>query len=318
MKLTLKCDIGKLTVLTRVTMATLATAGVSASWAQQVSNACQISLGYAPVPVPPATDVSSVPGLTMSGIGLLAVLFGFVGWKLSGKNGSRKLLSVFLIAGALTTFFLSSESIVRAAGPYEFSDVNGGVLTDTQIAFATPSPLITVTNSSGKRMRITTNGNSVETGTCIIGSELAPGASCTSEAVCPVVVPVQVASDPTLRCDTTSQIDSYTWAATDGTSNGSVIDYQPVLDTSPVTTPAVPSLSVSFSYTRSADQPEYDANGVMTNITALGSGTATIIATAPQGYGFGSALNPTQTWTLPYTCQDAVTNQGGGGSGGNN
>ena len=296
------------------------------AWAQAVPNACQLSIGYAPVIVPPPAAVSSVPGLTMTGIGLLAAVLGAAAWKYRDRAPAGKVLAVFLAVGAMTAFVQSGDSFitaVRAAAPYELSDANGGTLADSQIAFASPSPLITVSNTSGKRMRITSNGNTSETGTCVVGSELAPGASCTTQAVCPVVppvdpvaTPIEIASEPTAGCDMNTPIDGFSWAATDGTSSGTVINYVPVLATPLVTNPAVPGIVTDFSYVRSATQPDYDANNVLTNAQALGSGTVTVTATAPQGYGFGGTLASTQSWTLPYFCQSAGS--GGGGSGGNN
>lgn len=294
-----------------------AVANTLPAWAQSVPNACQISVGYAPVVVPPSAAVSPVPGLSMLGVGLLAAVFGAVAWKYRGRISAGKVLSVLLAVGAMTVFVHSENSLiaaVRAAVLYELGDANGGTMADSQISFASPSPLVTLSNTSGKRMRITSNGNTSETGTCIVGSELAPGASCTTQAVCPVVIPIEVASEPTSGCDTNAQIDSFSWAATDGTSSGSVTDFAPLLATPPATNPAVSGMVTDFTYTRSATQPEYDANSVLTNALALGSGVVTITATAPQGYGFGSTLSPTQTWTIPYFCQSS----GGGGSGGNN
>lgn len=287
------------------------------AWAQSVPNACQISVGYAPVVVPPSAAVSSVPGLSMLGVVLLAAVLGAVAWKYRGRISAGKVLSVLLAVGAMTAFVHSENSLiaaVRAAALYELGDANGGTMADSQISFASPSPLVTLSNTSGKRMRITSNGNTSETGTCVVGSELAPGASCTTQAVCPVVIPIEVASEPTSGCDTNAQIDSFSWAATDGTSSGSLTDFAPLLATPPATNPAVSGMVTDFTYTRSATQPEYDANSVLTNALALGSGVVTITATAPQGYGFGSTLSPTQTWTIPYFCQSS----GGSGSGGNN
>ena len=290
----------------------------SVAWAQDASNSCQIALGYSPIVVvpPPST---AVPGLTIAGIGLLTGLFVAVAWRNKHKGGFGRFMSIGLLAGVSMLSVCGGDALitaVRAAGPYEFSNAAGGSLTDTTITFASPAPLITVTNTSGARIKITSNGNSLETGTCAVGAELAAGGSCTTQAVCPIVTPVQIASEPTFTCDGTSPLDTYSWTYAANGTNTTIINYAPVTDAAPVFDPSPSGITTAFTYTRTATLPIYDPNGEVSNGAELGAGLITLTATAPQGYGFGADLASTKSWTSPYSCQ-SVYGGGGNGGGGN-
>ena len=295
----------------------IAAFAASASWAQDASRSCQMALGYSPVAaVPPPT---AVPGLTMVGIGVLAALFAAVAWRNRHKGGFSRLMSVGLVAGATMLSVAGGDSLitaVRAAGPYEFSNAAGGSVTDTTITFASPSPLITVTNTSGSRIKITSNGNASESGSCAVGAELAPGGSCTTQAVCPVITPIQIATEPTFTCDSSTSLDAYSWRSAATGARITITNYAPVIDVAPVFDPALGGITTAFSYVRTATQPVYNADNEVSNAADLGAGVITFTATAPQDYGFNPDLASTKTWTSPYSCQTTVS--GGGGGGGNN
>lgn len=295
----------------------IAALSASASWAQDASYSCQMALGYSPVAaVPPPT---AVPGLTTVGIGVLAALLGAVAWRNRHKGGFSRFMAVGLVAGAAMLSLAGGDSLitaVRAAGPYEFSNAIGGSVTDSTITFASPSPLITVTNTSGSRIKITSNGNTSESGTCAVGAELPAGGSCTTQAVCPVITPVQIATEPTFTCDSTTPLDAYSWVSVGTATNVAIINYAPVIDVAPVFDPALSGITTEFSYLRAATQPIYNVDNEVSNAAELGAGVITLTATAPPGYGFGSDLASTKTWTSPYSCQTTAT--GGGGGGGNN
>lgn len=291
------------------------------AWAQTSPVACQISLGYSRVAPPPPLTTTSVPSLTVVGVGILAMTVGIAAWKYGGKSSGKKMLSALLVTGASIAMFSGGDSMitaVRAAGAYVFDNSAGGAVTDANILFANPSPLITVTNTSGSPIKITSNGNTSESGTCTVGAEIPAGGACTTQAVCPVVTPIQIAVEPTFACDTTTPLDIFTWLSAASADTVTVFDYAPIVDTAPTFNPAMGSITTAFSYLRTATQPVLDVNGEVSNGADLGAGVITLTATAPQGYGFGTELAPTKTWSSPYSCQTMVSNSGGGGSGGNN
>ena len=190
MRVSTNCSSAKFLKLARVGAVFSVAASGWSVWAQTSAAACQISLGYSPVATIPPPVITSVPSLTMVGVGILAMLVGVSAWKYGGKNARRKVLSALLVTGASISIFTGGDALitaVKAAGPYEFDNAAGGSVIDTNIIFSSPSPLITVTNTSGSPIKITTNGNTTESGTCTVGAELAAGGSCTTQAICPVV-----------------------------------------------------------------------------------------------------------------------------------
>lgn len=266
------------------------------SWAQSAS-ACHMSLTYAPVPPPAA-----VPGLTMTGIGLLGAAFAVVAWRNRRRAGFSKLMAVTLMSGVALFSVLGGDSFVstvRAAAPYELSHPPGGTLADALIAFSSPSPLVTVTNTSGIRQRIISNGNALETGTCTVGAELAAGATCTTQAVCPVPV---AATAPTTNCSLDDRIGYY---AKDNSTEVSYSNnwsaYAPVVESVPEFVPVISGVNTQLTYQRITDIPTYEV-GFLTNSTDLASGTATITSTLPSGYFFSDTQTSTKQWTFPYYC----------------
>ena len=271
----------------------------TAAWAQSASS-CQISLAYTPVPAAVA-----VPSLTLFGVGVLGSALAVVAWRSRSKHGVNRLLAVALAVGAVFFSVAGADSVVssvRAAAPYEFSNPAGGAVTDNTIVFASPSPLVTVTNTSGVRVRINTNGNASDTGTCTVGSELAPGATCTTQAACPV--PVAVAAAPITACNYDALISTYVRDS----MGGSFYVYAPKMEQAPSFNPGIAGISTNFTYVRGVTVPQHDANGELTNGEALGSGTATVTSTAPSGYFFPDTGSSTKTWSFPYICW----NQDGG------
>ncbi len=220
------------------------------AWAQSVPNACGVATGYAPLSAPVPAVVSAVPGLTFGGVGLLAAVLAFAAFKYRGQMRAGRMLCALLAAAAMTAFVTSADSlvtVVRAAAPFELSNANGGTLADAQVPFASPSPLVSISNTSGQRIRIVSNGKSSETGTCVVGTELALGESCTTQAVCPVVVPIQIAADPEVACDSNTPLDSFSWAANDGGSSGTVVDFAPTLATPPSVNPSMSGMVIDFT-----------------------------------------------------------------------
>lgn len=275
--------------------------------AQSTFGACQISLAYSPVAtVPLPSAVSAVPGLGLLGVGALAAVLGVMAWRKQGKNGHRA-LSIALLAGAAFLAMHGSDSLiqsVRAASPYEFNNANGGTVTDTNIAFAKPSPTITVTNTTSGRIKISSNANAAETGTCTPGAEIAPGGSCTTQSVCPVIQILTVTAKPTAVCSR-DPIWSYT---ADGVGNSV---YAAAQGTPPTFDPANADVNVSMTQAAylilPANPTEMPSNE---DLGKAASGIATFTLTAPPGYGFweDGAVSSTYVINVPY---DGCT-QGGG------
>ena len=132
------------------------------------------------------------------------------------------MMAVVGMAGALGLSALGGGSLVeavRAAGPYEFSNAAGGTVADSGVAYADPAPVLTVTNTSGVRIRITANGNATETGTCALNQELAPGASCTTQAYActPPAQPLLVINStaaPAIGCTFSPALNTYAYNST--------------------------------------------------------------------------------------------------------
>lgn len=280
-------------------------ASSSSAWAQSTAGACEITLGYAAVAAPPVMAPTAVPGLTLLGVGILGALFAAITWRNRHKGGFNRLMSVALMSGAAVLSVAGGDSlvnVVRAAGPYEFSSPTGGTVADTQVAYADPAPVLTVTNTSGGRIKITSNGNASETGTCTVNSELAPGASCTTQAFActpppPVVQQIEILSPPTPDCDYNTVIETYEASAT---GINTVVASPPRIGTPP--TFDTTGVAVTSTYTRNATQAIFGPNGLIPNANDLITGTLSVTATAPAGFGFGPGLLNTFSWDLPYVC----------------
>lgn len=151
--------------------------------AQAAPDACQVSLGYVAAALPAAP----VPGLTSVSMAVLAALLGGLAWHSQRTRRGAKAWAVALWASAGMLGVQGGDGLVqavRAAGPYEFTNPAGGTVTDATIPYAIPTPLLTVTNTSGVPVTITSNTNPAETGTCTVGATIASGSSCTTAAVC--------------------------------------------------------------------------------------------------------------------------------------
>lgn len=220
------------------------------------------------------------------------------------------MMAVVGMAAALSLSALGGGSLVeavRAAGPYEFSNAAGGTVADSGVVYADPAPLLTVTNTSGVRIRITANGNTAETGSCALNQELAPGASCTTQAYActPPVQPLLVISStaaPAIGCTSAPLLGNYANNQTNP-FQGSFNAFAPLVEAEP--TFDVAGVTTIFSYVRDASTAVYDGSGVLSNGEALKTGTASFTSTAPAGYVFGPGNTSTLTWDLPYSCWNA-------------
>ena len=174
-------------------------------------------------------------------------------------------MAVTLAVGAAFFSVAGADSVVssvRAAAPYEFSNPSGGTVTDNAITFASPSPLVTVTNTSGVRIRIATNGNPSDTGTCAVGSQLALGASCTTQAVCPVPV---VAEAPTTVCPNlpgTAISEFSNYLSSPDSSSGRWFIYAPTIQTEPTFNPAISGITTAIINVVPVG-PEYGDDGLV-------------------------------------------------------
>lgn len=277
-------------------------ASSSSAWAQSAAGVCEISLGYVAVAAPPLITPTAVPGLTLLGVGILGGLVAAFAWRSRHKGAFNRLMSVMLMTGAAVLAVAGGDSlvnVVRAAGPYEFTSTTGGTVADTQIAYADPAPILTVANTSGGRIKIISNGNASETGTCTVNAELAPGASCTTQAFSctppnPVVQQIEILSLPTQSCDYSVTLDTYLAGPDE------LIVSPPILATPPVFD--ISNIAIASTFTRNATTPAYNPDGSFSNASELASGNFSVTATAPTGYGFGASLANTFTWDLPYSC----------------
>ncbi|MFE1572863.1 midcut-by-XrtH protein [Comamonas odontotermitis] len=290
---------------------TLSLAGTLVSpisaFAQATNGYCQISLGYSGVVA--VAPPSAVPGLTLFSVGILAAALGVLAWHYRHSTG--KILALGLWASASLLTAQGGEGMVqaaRAAAPYEFSNPSGGMVTDSAIAYTNPAPLITVTNTSGARIKVTSNANAGETGSCSVGTEVAPNGSCTTVSQCtaPSAQLLTVSADPTVACDFDPAHLLYTVQSHDDPQNPSYyIDYSiysPMLTSVPVLTPSNPSVITTFTYTPGPKPTVDPITGSVTNLLEIGSGTAMVTMQAPIGYTFDSndPLANTKTWNIPY------------------
>ncbi|MET4575817.1 midcut-by-XrtH protein [Ottowia thiooxydans] len=275
----------------------------------QVAGTCDISLSYMPAASVPGGPTTAVPTLGTFAVGALAALIAVLAWRSRRHGDKHRMMAVAAMAAAVSLFSMGGGSwieSVRAAGPYEFVNPAGGMLADGGVAYSDPAPLLTVTNTSGKRMRITANGNPAETGTCIVNQELASGASCTTQAYSctPPVQPVAISntSAPAIGCTADPVLATYT-NRLNTPIYGEFYVYAPLLTTEPDFDE--PGVTTSISYTRNATVAAYDDNDFLTNGEALKSGVATVTSTAPEGYVFAPGNTSTMTWTFPYSCSSS-------------
>ena len=278
--------------------------------AQASASLCNMSLAYAPVLAQVPAAALPVPTLTVLSLGILSAAVGVVAWS-KASSAKKKMLSVAVMGAALGLSALGGNGLVqevRAAGVYAFSNAQGGVVADAEIAYADPAPVFTISNTTGVKLKIVSNANAQEAGTCVADAELAPGASCTATAVCPtppVVAPalveLTVLQEPTVGCDGTKpRLPSISNVSLPNGIIFSAAAFTPIPGDPPELDAAVTLAAPTFNYvpnamnwgSASATEP-YDSVNVR-------SGTATVTYAAPQGYGFGPTLASSQTWTLLY------------------
>lgn len=161
----------------------------SSAWAQ-VESSCAISLNYVPA-IAAGSGASAVPGLTLLGTATLGLLIAAMAWRQRRKGVMHRIMASAGLTAALALGAMGSSPLidsVRAAGPYEFNNASGGTVADNQIDAIGPVLPVTVSNTSGVRVRITANLNAEESGTCKVNAEIAPGSSCTALPVCTSII----------------------------------------------------------------------------------------------------------------------------------
>lgn len=169
------------------TSALLASAGIAMPALAQSVIRCKISLDYSAVATAAATP-TAVPGMTLFSVGILAAVLGVLAWH--KRPGAGKVLAAALWASAGLLTAQGSDGLVqsvRAASPYYFSATSGGTVSDTFQSPIYEAPAVTVTNTSGVRIKITGNTNKDESGSCTVGTEIAPNGSCTAAPACSIL-----------------------------------------------------------------------------------------------------------------------------------
>lgn len=302
--------------ITNAVLILAAAAGAVPAWAQSTANACKIALDYSPVVVTVPPSATAVPGLGMLGVGALAALIAVMAWR-KGRAGGHKALSVALMAGAALLATQGSDSLiqaVRAAAPYEFNSATGGTVADANIAFASPSPQITVTNTTTGRIKITTNANSNAADGCAVGTEVAPGGSCTTQAVCPALKPLTLATPPVVACRNAYPDDIIQEGYLIPPNMNSYYIFKPAMTSDAVFTPSTtPAVTTDFSYSPNFT-PGPGGTELLSyaDVDVAGTGTTTIKITPPEGYGFdnnGVVSSDPMVLTAPYQgCNEGVPN----------
>lgn len=158
----------------------------SSAWAQ-VPDTCSVSLSYVPT-ITSGSAASAVPSLTFFGTAILGTLIAGLAWRHRKKGTMSRIIGVIGLGAAASLLAIASSPMVntvRAAGPYELSNPAGGTLTDDSVLSSEAAVPLVVTNTSGVPLRITALNNAAQAGTCSVGSQLAPAASCTVFALCP-------------------------------------------------------------------------------------------------------------------------------------
>ena len=292
--------------------------------AQASASLCNMSLAYAPVLAQVPAAALPVPTLTVLSLGILSAAVGVVAWS-KASSAKKKMLSVAVMGAALGLSALGGNGLVqevRAAGVYAFSNAQGGVVADAEIAYADPAPVFTISNTTGVKLKIVSNANAKEAGTCAADVELAPGASCTATAVCPTppVVTPPVVTPPLIELKVEAEPAAGCVWGTDriamrhrvGDASNDSRYYKVRAFTAELTAPPVfdPEVAVDVSaptFIPNAQDwvpgdPDVYEN---LNFKAVTSGVATMTATAPAGYGFGPTRLPTTTLSAPYSdCGD--------------
>ena len=299
-------------------------AGAGASWsamAQAAAGMCELAVGYAPLSVvtpPVAAAATPVPTLAVLSVGILSAALGVVAWSKT-KAGSGKAMSVVLLAASAGLALQGGQGLVRevrAAAPYNMDKAAGGTLSDSTIPYASPAPTLTLTNTTGVPLKITSNGNAADTGTCTVGSTVAPGGTCTAVPVCTApstaLQRIDMTEDPQVGCNPGVQPELL--RGVDVSSffgpGGIFKVYKPITQ-DPVFSPASPIVEV---YLRMAllnpnGQPIYDASTQsLSNQAELANTRVNMIATAPAGYGFGPDLKPNWSWTQDINSCSTVEN----------
>ena len=291
------------------TIASMGTLAALPAFAQSAAQAysCTVNLAYEAAPLiatPPSA--TAVPGLGTLSVAALAGLIAWMAWR-KRKTGGFRAMSVMFMMGAAVLATQGGNSLVqsvRAANPYSMEEAAGGTVATSMNLAAIPAPQAIV-NNTAVRMRITMNGNRSETaaGSCAVNAEIAPGDSCTTQAVCEALQVFSVTQDPQVGCDKDgTPLDTYSMNA--GVTT--FFSFTPAITSTPVFDPvATPEPTVAWSgyvpdspiWIENAAHDDLEAG----NLEAVGSGTATIIATAPAGAVFSPSLSSTYTWSTRYT-----------------
>ena len=294
-------------------IASMGTLAALPAFAQSAAQAysCTVNLAYAAAPIiatPPSA--TAVPGLGALSVAALAGLIGWMAWR-KRKTGGFRAMSVMFMMGAAVLATQGGNSLVqsvRAANPYSMEEAAGGTVATSMNLAAIPAPQAIV-NNTAVRMRITTNANPSETaaGSCAVNAEIAPGDSCTTQAVCEALQVFSVTQDPQVGCDKDgTPLDIHSLTLNGGQVNLAFLSFTPAITSAPVFDPvATPAPTVAWSgyVPDAANWIDNDAGDglVPGNLEAVGSGTATIVATAPTGAVFSPSLASTYTWSTRYT-----------------
>jgi hypothetical protein len=125
-------------------------------------------------------SATSVPTLSEWGLAGLAILIAVVGYRYRRARFGGKPLASLLIAGALGLCAILGDKVISPAAAiavFGFSNPAGGTV---QICDSSEIP---VPNSTSVPVRVVSvtpyPGSIIETGTCVPGLVVAPGASCT-------------------------------------------------------------------------------------------------------------------------------------------
>ena len=272
-------------------LALLGGAGLALPSMAQTTGACSISLGYAPVAT--AVSVAPVPSVTTLGVLALSAIVAGVGVVKFKSTRNKALMGLALAATCLGV--VPSDGRAQATVAYVFNLATGGVFSDSTIPYTATPALQAVTNTSGVPQRIVSNANAADSGTCLVGAVIAPGASCTTMPTCtaPALLQMDVVSAPVISCD-----DSGAPVATYLFPGGNAAAWPLHMESAPTFSPAAPAPNVSFSST------SYPATlqGPPTPLDDELRMTGTVTAVAPAGYGFGPLLNPTVSWQESLLC----------------
>ena len=277
-------------------LALLGGAGLALPSMAQTTAACSISLGYAPVAT--AVSVAPVPTVTTLGVLALSAIVAGVGAVKFKSARNKALMGLALAATCLGV--VPSDGRAQAAVAYVFNLATGGVFSDSAIPYTATPALQAVTNTSGVPQRIVSNANATDSGTCLVGAVIAPGASCTTMPSCTAPALLQMdAIDPVVSCDTSAAA-----VYSRPIPSGNIVGWPLRMETAPVFSPAAPVPVVTFNNPSYPDPAALtvDGGGNPTQLNVDLQLTGVVTAVAPAGYGFGPALEPTKTWQFPLLC----------------